>query len=242
MLNVSEMFYSLQGEGPSLGKNSIFLRLKGCNLSCGGKNTVTTGALDSGATWRCDTIETWITGRKTSFNDIFEEWEKKNWHHAQKLIITGGEPLLHGKELSQFIPIVTRRYPSLDIEFETNGTIVPPLSFGDYNIHYNVSPKLKNSGMCIQKRMVKTALNYFVKNPHSCFKFVLLSVTDYEEIKEMFIDPFNIPSQRVWLMPAADSRESLQKISKPLAELALLHHHNFSFRLHLYIWDKKTGV
>ena len=41
-LAVSEDFYSVQGEGPTMGAPAVFLRLKGCNLTCGGVNTVQT--------------------------------------------------------------------------------------------------------------------------------------------------------------------------------------------------------
>ena len=70
-LAISEHFYSIQGEGKFTGVPSVFLRLKGCNLTCGGKKTVSTKKLDSGATWRCDTIEVWLTGNSTSFKSLF---------------------------------------------------------------------------------------------------------------------------------------------------------------------------
>ncbi|MBU0728011.1 7-carboxy-7-deazaguanine synthase QueE, partial [Patescibacteria group bacterium] len=34
MLYISEIFYSIQGEGPNAGKPAVFLRLFGCNLNC----------------------------------------------------------------------------------------------------------------------------------------------------------------------------------------------------------------
>ena len=35
-IKVSELFYSLQGEGQYVGVPSIFLRTSGCNFTCGG--------------------------------------------------------------------------------------------------------------------------------------------------------------------------------------------------------------
>ena len=58
-LNISEQFYSIQGEGRTVGVPALFLRLQGCNLTCGGKKTVLTGNKQDGASWRCDTIEVW---------------------------------------------------------------------------------------------------------------------------------------------------------------------------------------
>ena len=37
-LNLSEHFYSVQCEGASTGYPAYFIRLKGCNLMCGGKD------------------------------------------------------------------------------------------------------------------------------------------------------------------------------------------------------------
>ena len=58
-LLVSEVFYSLQGEGSTMGIPAVFLRLSGCNLLCDGA-------------WRCDTIEVWQKGHKTEFEDVYK--------------------------------------------------------------------------------------------------------------------------------------------------------------------------
>jgi len=34
-IRISEVFHSVQGEGNTMGKPSVFLRLQGCNLQCG---------------------------------------------------------------------------------------------------------------------------------------------------------------------------------------------------------------
>ena len=59
-LNVSEGFYSVQCEGASTGYPAYFIRLKGCNLICGGKG----GSLmkQGKATWWCDTEAVWKKG------------------------------------------------------------------------------------------------------------------------------------------------------------------------------------
>ena len=48
-IRVSEYFYSIQGEGLTVGVPAVFLRLQGCNLDCG----------SSGGSWVCDTEAVW---------------------------------------------------------------------------------------------------------------------------------------------------------------------------------------
>ena len=127
MLHISEQFYSIQGEGSTVGIPSVFLRLKGCNLTCGGKRTLQTKACDSGATWRCDTMEVWTKGEAMSFAQICKGWENKGWLKALKqgahLILTGGEPLMYQSNVKEFIAFFKHTYEFIPpIEIETNGT------------------------------------------------------------------------------------------------------------------------
>ena len=41
-LAISEIFFSIQGEGKTVGIPSVFVRLGGCNLICGGEGTQNT--------------------------------------------------------------------------------------------------------------------------------------------------------------------------------------------------------
>src|SRR3990167_2077529 len=61
-LNVSEMFYSIQGEGKTMGIPAIFLRLQACNLLCNWKK--------NGIDHPCDTIPVWRQGTKMTFVEI----------------------------------------------------------------------------------------------------------------------------------------------------------------------------
>jgi len=61
-IRISEHFYSLQGEGKTMGVPAIFVRLQACNLLCGGYGTQKDGKLHDGATWRCDTLDVWTKG------------------------------------------------------------------------------------------------------------------------------------------------------------------------------------
>ena len=96
-LNLSEHFYSVQCEGASTGYPAYFIRLKGCNLMCGGKD----GSLmkEGKATWWCDSEAVWRQGKRTDFDLLIDAWKKQNileWvlNGRVHLIWTGGEPTM----------------------------------------------------------------------------------------------------------------------------------------------------
>ena len=157
-IKVSELFYSVQGEGRFMGVPSIFLRTYGCNFTCQGFG-MPRGELSKEAeqiaeraiefteykslplvSTGCDSYASWhpafkdlspmvdITGLAESIVDLLPF---KQWRE-EHLVITGGEPLLGWQ----------RAYPDLleqesmrgckDITFETNGTMRLTEKFKEY--------------------------------------------------------------------------------------------------------------
>ena len=247
MINVSESFYSIQGEGIFTGVPAIFLRLMGCNLTCGGVNTIKSGKCDTKAKWRCDTIEVWTTGKKVSFEDLCNHWETLGWinvlERGAHLIITGGEPLLQSHALSDFLYFFRQKYAFIPfIELETNGTLITPRKLHTCIRHYNVSFKTSNSGMPITRCLQNKAATFFASLSNCTYKFVVSSKHDIQEIFDTYIDSLKLTLAQVCFMPGADSRLSLQKLEPKLIEWCKNIGVRYSTRLHIAVWNQKTGV
>jgi 7-carboxy-7-deazaguanine synthase len=74
-MKIAEIFYSIQGEGARAGDPSIFIRLSGCDLTCGFCDT----EFESGKDFTCEEL----------FAYIYDRWPQCNW-----IVWTGGEPML----------------------------------------------------------------------------------------------------------------------------------------------------
>jgi organic radical activating enzyme len=242
-LFVSEMFYSIQGEGVSTGKPMIFMRLTGCNLTCKGFSYKGTDGVHYG----CDSAEVWKSGKKYSYDKLLSIFESNGWSDALKdgavLNFTGGEPLLQQANIKAFLSAYKDRhtyYPN--VEIETNGTIqiFPFLAF--YVDQFNVSPKLSLSGDPLDKRLNKHAITAFASIPNAYFKFVVRSEEDVKEAIDTYIKPFSIVRDQVAFMPEGVSIDQIRDNSKVVVELCKKYRYRFSPRLQVSIWDKLTGV
>ena len=159
-LKISELFYSIQGEGRFMGVPSVFLRTFGCNFTCSGfgmprgelsQERIKIAALDGFGPYAnykelplvstgCDSYASWdpafkhlspVLDTNTIADSICEMLPFKEWRD-EHLVITGGEPLLGWQ----------RAYPELiehpkmsglnEITFETNGTQPLTDEFGKY--------------------------------------------------------------------------------------------------------------
>ncbi|CAN8074265.1 unnamed protein product [Agarophyton chilense] len=250
-LLVSEIFRSVQGEGPNTGKPSVFLRLGVCNLSC---------------SW-CDTPYTWLYKdsklaeikrrasemkttttlnkvyskrdelRKMSMSDTIVEVNNLARDKVRNLVITGGEPLLHKKPLLYLLPSFIQK--GFDVEFETNGTISPHGL--PHTVHLNVSPKLSNSLMRQEQRLNFRVLHECMRFPSSVLKFVVDGVSELNEVqdivKELGIDP-----SRVYLMPQGTDSDTIRKRGRWLVNACLEHGFRYTHRIHVELWGDKRGV
>ena len=231
-LAIAEMFSdTIQGEGPNAGVISTFVRLQGCTLKC---------------VW-CDTLDVWPHGNEYSFDEIFSRWDAiglpERFKNGQHLILTGGSPLKQEKQLITFIKTFVDRYGFKPfIEVENEAVLMPSQEFVELVDWWNNSPKLANSGMKERARIKPDVLKHMGSLSNSIFKFVVASDQDWEEIYSDFIIPGYITKDKIVIMPEGQNQEELNKTREMAADMAIKHGVRFTDRLHVTIWNKKTGV
>lgn len=251
MLNISEHFYSIQGEGVSVGVPAYFIRLQGCNLMCGGPG----GALvkEGKASWWCDSEVIWRGGKQTSFDALIDDWADQQilgeiLDGTIHLVWTGGEPTLprHQTAIVEFWEHCYERFgnPALAMfnEVETNGTIPLTDEFLSCMDQINCSPKLGNSGMSKAMRIKPEVLKQINDHDLGTFKFVVSEEADFKEIKGDFIEPFDLNETNVCIMPGVDNREDLPERTRFIFEMSKKYGYRAITRQHILAWDKVTGV
>lgn len=222
-----EVFYSLQGEGATIGTPSVFLRLATCNLTC---------------TW-CDTKYTWDWANFDFAQEVMSleaaDLEERILGFAcPNLVITGGEPLLQQTELAHLVASLKTRVTH--IEVETNGTIAPGPDLVRDIDQWNVSPKLANSGNATERREDPSALAAFQQLPNAHFKFVLAEPGDVDEVCALR-DRHSLPNHRIILMPEGQTAEALKSRNGWVSQACVREGFRFSSRLHILLWGDERG-
>lgn len=228
MIPVSEIFYSIQGEGRYSGYPSVFVRVGGCNLKCPGfgeKGCDSYYAVDGRFRneWKLMSVE-----------EIIKEVGKFA-EHRPHLVITGGEPMLYYRELYELV----KNFDGL-VGIETNATIdVDFEEFEEYkNVVFAMSVKLANSGEKYEKRVKKEVIRNYAKNAKkSFFKFVVSN-----ECKEEIEDITKGCDLEIFCMPLGASKEELEKNAPFVFEFCLKNGYRYSDRLHIRLFGKKKGV
>jgi 7-carboxy-7-deazaguanine synthase len=231
-----EIFASLQGEGPSMGRPVAFVRLSRCNLACH---------------W-CDTPYTWhFTGDNRPHRGG-ETYDRKANQITlpvtevasriaalgmTRLVITGGEPLLQSGKLAEMLA----HLPDMAVEVETNGTVEPAGSFDIRVDQYNVSPKLAHSGNPADLALPERMLDRWATDPRAVFKFVIAQPSDVDEVLAL-ARKHGIPASRLWLMAEGTDSATLASREKWLAPLCIANGLTLSKRMHIDLFGDTRGT
>lgn len=235
-----EIFASLQGEGPSLGRPSTFVRLSRCNLAC---------------EW-CDTAYTWRFDGDNRFHRDDLAFERRANQvtmgeadlagaiaalEPDRLVITGGEPLLQGPALARMVTALDAIRPEMHVEVETNSTVAPHPALDARVDQYNVSPKLAHSGNPAELALLPERLAAWAAEPRAYFKFVVATPNDLDEVMALQ-QTYAIPGDRLFLMPEGRSSAVIRERSGWLADFCSKHGLRFTDRLHIHLWGDTRGT
>lgn len=243
-LFVNELYgLTYQGEGSSVGTLCAFIRLSYCNQKCVFCDSFHTWAFEE------DDLTNHIKHKipvnkedeviEMTIGEILPFFIEKN---PPMIIITGGEPMIQFRKLLHLIPAFAQHVPALTkIEIETAGTIFSPELTDFQYVHFNVSPKLENSGNSLEVRYKPHILRMFNTQAQAIFKFVVSQESDFMEIEDI-INQVGIPKHKVYIMAEGELAEEQIEKMKWLVPLSLEKNYNFSPRLHTLIWGNKRKV
>jgi len=226
---VTEIFNSFQGEGPYIGVPSLFVRFFGCNNDCA----------------FCDSKYSTKMNKdihRYTFDELVNMIKDSSNH--KHVVFTGGEPLLQ----QEFLEYYFMKTDNHDVEIETNGLIYPVNILKQW--HYNVSPKLSNSGNKISKvylnALIANVLRYKIDKRHFILKFVVDPKTFTSDIQEIFcfLADTRMFNETTYLMPMGKTEEEIKFgidfISHEIKRIP------FPFviapRLHVLVYGNKRGV
>lgn len=231
-----EIFASLQGEGASAGRPVAFVRLSRCNLAC---------------QW-CDTAYTWrFTGDNRPHRDGLAFKRSANQIALDeadvavrilalgqdRLVITGGEPLLQGAALARMVAMLD----GMSVEIETNGSVQPHPALDRQVAQYNVSPKLAHSGNPAELALIPERLAAWARDPRAFFKFVVARPEDLAEV-EALQTAHAIPPERLYLMGEGTDSATLLDRARWLSDGCLQRGWRFTDRLHIHLYGDTRGT
>jgi len=229
---VSEIFYSIQGEGELAGIPSVFVRSSGCNLRC---------------TW-CDTpYASWDPEGVTLGVDAIVAQVQEH-SAARHVVLTGGEPMIAKdmKELASELKLL-----GYHITIETAATVARDGIACDLA---SLSPKLLNSAPDGTKhaawrkkheatRWQPAVIRAWLDAGPCQFKFVVSKPADIEEIEGMLAQlKREIPRHKVMLMPEGITQEALRTRAAWLGELCKARGYRYAPRLQIELYGNRRGT
>lgn len=230
-MRVSEVYTSLQGEGPRVGIPTQFVRMGGCNLRC--------------PSWPCDSQfaidpafrKEWV---QTTPEKLLAKGDVENW--PTNICLTGGEPFLQPyNELEELVRgLTSRRYK---VECFSNGTLLYP-PWATKLISFVMDWKLTGAGDDLSKYTKVRFKNLKQLGTKDALKLTVASRTDFDEAIDFYKThvlfgtgtragmkyPLATYVGAVWgLVEEKELAEWLLKEQLPLRMNVQLHNH---------IWDR----
>ena len=246
-LPIVEVYTAVQSEGSRQGFPTIVIRTTGCTHRC---------YFGEGG-W-CDSWYTSIHPEKGkyNFNDIIKKYEDNP--HIKEMMLTGGSPTMHAKLVNELTHFAHEN--NIFITIENEGSHYLPT---DYPIDLlSISPKFSNSipvlgaltpqGAVVDERMIKKhnskrcnieAIKQSIEyHDDYHIKPVLdKNLTMVGEVEEL-IKELNVPDDKVWAMPAGDTREALFESYPKVMDFVRDRGWRFTGRAHIMAFNDQREV
>ena len=229
-MRISELFYSIQGEGKLVGVPSVFVRASGCNLRC---------------TW-CDTpYASWDPeGDDLPVDKIVRQVLAFD---AKHVVITGGEPMIMPDVVELCDALKTA---GCHLTIETAATVYKPVKINLASL----SPKLSNStpwdreggrfAAAHQRQRVNLPViqQFIDSSPAFQLKFVASAAADIEELQSLLARLRGCEPSDVLLMPEGTDQATLDARTDWLTDVCKRTGFRFCPRLHIALYGNTRGT
>jgi len=229
-MKLSELFYSIQGEGKLAGVPSVFVRASGCNLRC---------------VW-CDTpYASW--GPEGTDVPVAEIVKHVSNYPARHVVVTGGEPMIM-PDIAELCSALKER--GYHITIETAATVHADVAVDLASL----SPKLSNStphdregGRFValherQRLNVPVIQKFMDTSPDFQLKFVVSDSRDLQEIESLLENLYRWQPADVLLMPEGIDAATLESRAGWVSEACKQRGFRYCPRLHVSLYGNKRGT
>jgi 7-carboxy-7-deazaguanine synthase len=229
-MRISELFYSIQGEGKLVGVPSVFVRASGCNLRC---------------VW-CDTpYASWEPeGDDIGVGEIVRQVGGFNARHV---VLTGGEPMI----MPDIEPLAAAlKSAGHHVTVETAATVYKPIALDLASL----SPKLCNSTPWDRaggrfapaherQRLNLPVIQQFIDAaPDFQLKFVVATEQDLTEIEQILAQLRGWQPADVLLMPEGTSADVLASRAGWIGDVCKRTGYRYCPRLHVELYGNTRGT